>query len=104
MDGFREGIEFFEKNNSSLLGSALGNHYIDRVEFEINETVKSLNSFSGTAANISTLKGDVAEFWHAGTFNIKAAVKGSSHRVEVDRSHDFGSVDISGKTFISKRV
>lgn len=53
MDGFREGIEFFEKNNSSLLGSALGNHYIDRVEFEINETVKSLNSFSGTAANIS---------------------------------------------------
>lgn len=99
MDGFREGIEFFEKNNSSLLGSALGNHYIDRVEFEINETVKSLNSFSGTAANISTLKGDVAEFWHAGTFNIKAAVKGSSHRVEVDRSHDFGSVDISGKNF-----
>ena len=102
MDGFREGIEFFEKNNSSLLGSALGNQYIDRVEFEINETIKSLNGFSGTSASIGTLKGDVAEFWHAGTFNIKAAVKGSKHRLVVDRSHDFGSVDVRGKNFISK--
>ena len=41
------------------------------------------------------LKGDIAEFWHSGTFNIKAAVEGSEHRTFVDRSHDFASADIS---------
>lgn len=41
------------------------------------------------------LKGDVAEFWHSGTFNIKAALDGSDHRAFVDRSHDFASTDIS---------
>ncbi|MCI6871621.1 MAG: hypothetical protein SPD91_08055 [Streptococcus hyointestinalis] len=105
MDGFRKGIEFFEKNNGALLGSTLGNQYIDRVETEINKTVESLNNnFSSNGASISTLKGYVAEFWHAGTFNIKASIKGSNHRLVVDKSHDFGSVDVSGKTFISKRV
>lgn len=99
MDGFREGVEFFEKNNGALLGSFLGGQYIDKVELEIDKTIQSLNNFNGTAANISTLKGDVAEFWHAGTFNIKASVRGSNHRLMVDRSHDFGSVDVSGKNF-----
>ena len=103
MYGFRKGIEFFEKNNGALLGSALGNQYIDRVETEINKTVESLNNnFSSNGASISTLKGYVAEFWHAGTFNIKASIKGSNHRLVVDKSHDFGSVDVSGKNFYLK--
>lgn len=99
MDGFREGIEFFEKNNSSLLGSALGNQYIDRVEFEINETVKSLNDFSSYRTDISRLKGNVAEVWHKGTFNINAAAKGSKHRLDVLGSHELGSVDVGGRNF-----
>ena len=47
----------------------------------------------------------MAEFWHAGTFNIDATVKGSNHRAEVLRSHDLGSVDITtncGKNYSSK--
>lgn len=102
MDGFREGIEFFEKNNSSLLGSALGNQYIDRVEFEINETVKSLNDFSSYRTDISRLKGNVAEVWHKGTFNINAAAKGSKHRLDVLGSHELGSVDVGGRNFPCK--
>ena len=44
---------------------------------------------------MKVLKGDAAEFWHAGTFNIDAALKDSQHRAFVDRSHDFASTDIS---------
>ena len=62
MDGFREGVEFFEKNNGALLGSFFGGQYIDKVELEINKTIQSLNNFNGTASNISTLKADVTEF------------------------------------------
>lgn len=41
------------------------------------------------------LKGDIAEFWLAGTFNVNAATNKSVHRAFVNRSHDFGSVDVS---------
>ena len=56
-------------------------------------------TFETSGARIDTLKGDVAEFWHAGTFNINAAINSSKNRVQVDRSHDFGSADITGINF-----
>ena len=57
--------------------------------------MEKLKSFSNTDSLVSTLKGDVAEFWHAGTYNISAALKDSSNRAFVERSHDYGSIDIS---------
>ena len=54
-----------------------------------------MNSLEGFKTASNVLKGDVAEFWHTGTFNIDSALKGSSNRAFVDRSHDFASTDIS---------
>ncbi len=99
MDAFKEGFDFFAKNSSDFVGMQLGSEYVETVNEEINNFVDSVAHFEGMNSDISTLKGDFAEFWHAGTFNIDAAVKGSSNRVQVDRSHDFGSVDVSGKNF-----
>ena len=64
--------------------------------------MNNLNEFKSSGALIDTLKGDAAEFFHAGTFNINAAINSSKNRVQVDRSHDFGSPDITGVNFDAK--
>ena len=99
MEAFNEGYKFFERNAGNFAGHAAGVHYIDAVESEIKKLVNNLNGFETNGARIDTLKGDVAEFWHAGTFNINAAINSSKNRVQVDRSHDFGSPDITGINF-----
>ena len=102
MKAFKEGYEFFEQNAGNFAGHAAGVYYIDAVESEIKKLVNNLNGFETNGASIDTLKGDVAEFWHAGTFNINAAINSSKNRVQVDRSHDFGSADITGVNFDAK--
>ena len=102
MEAFKEGYEFFEKNAGNFSGHAAGVHYVDAVESEIKKLVNNLNNFETSGARIDTLKGDVAEFWHAGTFNINATINSSKNRVQVDRSHDFGSADITGVNFDAK--
>lgn len=99
MEGFKEGFEFFSDHAADFSGIAMGGQYVDTVNGEIEEFVRSVAHFKGIESSVDTLKGDLAEFWHAGTFNIDGAVKGSAHRVQVDRSHDYGSVDVSAKNF-----
>lgn len=105
MEGFAEGYKFFEEVAGSTFAAQLGDGYIQNINKEIDGLIKNLNAFQGFATQSEQLKGDIAEFWHAGTFNIDAVVKGSAHRATVDRSHDFASVDIStnfGKNYGSK--
>lgn len=92
---FEEGYVFFEKNVVGSVAGIMGDQYIKTVNSEIDDLVKKLNDMQGFKTNILAMKGDVAEFWHAGTFNIDAAVKDSDHRARVERSHAFASVDIS---------
>lgn len=99
MDGFKEGYEFFESHAGEFAGLTMGDTYVGTVNNEIESLLDSINAFKGSGARVDTLKGDVAEFWHAHTFNVNAAVNGSGHRMQVDRSHDFGSVDVSGENF-----
>ena len=93
--GFEEGYDFFEKNVAGAVAGTMGDQYIKAVNSDIDDLVKKLNDMQGFKTDISALKGDVTEFWHAGTFNIDAALKGSDHRAWVERSHDFASVDIN---------
>lgn len=102
MTAFSDGYKYFIDNSSSIVGSGMGADYVDAVQTSIDELKDNINSFQGYNTDIDKLKGDVAEFWHAGTFNIKAAVQGSDSHVSVDRSHDYASADITsnfGKLF-----
>lgn len=99
---FKEGYEYFEKKSSAIIGAYEGGNlatirmaYVDSINNEISKLEESINAFFGKRTPNEILKGDVAEFWHASTFNVNAAINGSTHRVAVDRSYDFGSVDIS---------
>ena len=95
MVGFEEGYTYFEKNASAYAAATMSDSYVASVNDEINKLVQNLNSLEGFKTASNVLKGDVAEFWHTGTFNIDSALKGSANRAFVDRSHDFASTDIS---------
>lgn len=100
MSSFREGYNYIADNGSAYIAAMQGEDvgaYIDTVEEEIQKLVKDINAFEGTGKTIDFLKGDVAEFWHADTFNIDAALHKSTTRMEVPRSTELGSVDVQLK-------
>ena len=106
MNAFKEGYAFFERNAGVYKASSMGSEYVERVSHEIDVLRRDLNSnFSGFETDVNVLKGDIAEFWHADTFNIDAVVKDSEHRAFVERSHGLGSADINtnfGKKYQAK--
>lgn len=93
MNKFKDGFVEFQKNSSGF-GAFKGETYVNTVEDSIQDLTKNINDFSGFKTNSNILKGDIAEFWHSGTFNIDSALKGNKSRTYVDRSHDFASADI----------
>lgn len=100
--GFRAGYDYFQKTSGAVFGaldgSAFGTQraeYVDSVNSEIDALEESINAFFGDKTPAKQLKGDIAEFWHAGTYNVNAAVNQSANRAIVDRSNEFGSTDIS---------
>ena len=102
MNAFEEGYAFFEKQAGVQMAAHLGGEYVAQVDAEIARLLADLNAFDGFKTGADKLKGDIAEFWHADTFNIDAVARGSDHRAFIDRSHDFASADISsnfGKLF-----
>ena len=92
---FFEGYNFFEKNIGTQLGANATNVYVNNVYTEILKLMKNLNDFKGFQTGINQLKGNIAEFWHSGTFNINAVTRGSTNRTFVLQSNEFGSVDIA---------
>lgn len=94
MNGFSDGYSFFEKNAGGQISSAMAGSYVDSVSLEIDKLLSSLNHFEGYSTCAKKLKGDIAEFWHAGTFNINSTAHNSQSSAEVYRSHDFASADV----------
>lgn len=102
MTAFEEGYAFFQKQAGTQIAGFEGSEYVGQVKEEIDKLLADLNAFDSFKTEPDMLKGDIAEFWHADTFNIHAAARGTANRTFVDRSHDFASADISsnfGKTF-----
>jgi hypothetical protein len=87
-------IAHFPQKGASIFGGEQGIQYRENVLSERDKLINALNEFKGNAKNIDFLKGDIAEYYHAGTYNINAAQKGSVVRAEVPRSTEFGSPDI----------
>lgn len=95
MTAFEEGYAFFEKNTGVQMAGFEGSAYVESVDAEVNKLLHDLNAFNGFLTNPDMLKGDIAEFWHADSFNVNAAARDTANRAFVDRSHDFASADIS---------
>lgn len=95
MGSFAEGYAYFVNNISAYSAAELSGAYVSKVEAEIKNFSDLLNKeFGGKKTHIDKLKGNIAEHWHAETFNINAVVKGSSNLATVPDSHGFASVDV----------
>jgi len=104
-NGIKEGWEFAEKNQGTTVAAQMGETYVNNVDDAINQLTKDMNAKMGSQESIGSLKGFIAEYWHADTFNIDAALKDSSHRAYIERSNEMGSVDVStnfGATYSMK--
>lgn len=97
MSAFKEGYDYIKENAGAFVAANTGQDvaaYVENVEDAVQNLLDDLNAFDGTGKGINFLKGDVAEFWHADTFNIDAAINKSDHRMNVPRSTELGSVDV----------
>lgn len=105
MDGFEKGYSFYAESFGPAFAAQMGDAWVGEVETAIETLERDLNKFSASAKTIDTLSGDIAEIWHADTFNIDAVLKGAKLRAEVPRVTDFASPDIvvkAGDAVISK--
>lgn len=91
----KEGYDFAIKNQAGAYGADTGWEYVHKIEEAINILAKDINAFKGFKTNSNMLQGDLAEFWHADTFNINAAISNSSYEAIVNRSHDMASPDVT---------
>ncbi|MCR5317761.1 MAG: hypothetical protein K6E22_05985 [Treponema sp.] len=95
MSTFSDGYDFFVKNTvGGNAGAVHGNNYVGNVEKKISKLAEDMNAFEGFKTSSDKLKGDIAEYWHADSHNIDAALKGKTAIAEVLRSHGLGSVDV----------
>ena len=93
-DAFIAGIEAFNRVQGSTIGTYSADEYVSSVADACKTLEDDINQFEGYETGVGQLKGDIAEFWHADTFNINAAFRQSSFKAVVDRSHDYASPDV----------
>lgn len=101
------GWEFSSKQMGAEYAAHIGDAYIHEVDAAIEKLAKDMQELGANNLGVKQLKGFVAEYWHADTFNIDAALKGSANRAYVDGSTEHASVDIStnfGKAYSSKYI
>lgn len=93
--GIKEGWDFAAKTQGSMYAAQVGAQYVQSVDDAVQQLAKDMNDKMGSKESVDTLKGFIAEYWHADTFNINAALKGSANRATIERSTDAASVDVS---------
>ena len=73
----KEGYKFAEQQASLQYAATLGEEYIEDVNNGIDELVKQLGELAqkNIAKSDNILSGDMAEIWHADTFNINSIIK-----------------------------
>ena len=94
MSSFKDGYDNFVRLNNTKIGADAGALYVNEIETEIEKLIKAMNEPTRKIdkSSIDSVKGFVAEWWHEGTFNIDAALKGVETRAYAP--DDNGHVDI----------
>ena len=92
---FESGFNWYLKENGLVFSSDSAAKLCSDVRKDIQETLNILNTdVKGSRKRIGNLQGDMAEFFFARIFNLKARASGSPYRAAVLRSTELGSVDI----------
>ena len=91
--GFAEGYDYFARCAGGQLAAMVESGRVADLNAEIAKLQSEIAAL-GTNKTIETLSGDIAEFFHADTFNMDAILNGSRTRAEVPRVNSFGSADV----------
>ena len=92
---FDSGFNWYLKENDLVFSSDSAAKLCSEVRKDIQETLNTLNTdVKGSKKRIGNLQGDMAEYYFARIFNLKARASGSPYRAEVLRSTELGSVDV----------
>lgn len=86
---YRNAIDNF---GGGLAGQQL-DAYVERIEHALDDVVRRMGNLAGSQKNIHYAKGDVAEPWHVGTFNVDAARRGLDGSATAPR--DASPIDVS---------
>jgi hypothetical protein len=70
--------------------------YFERITGAIEDTVEQMRGLANTAKDLHYAKGDVAEAWHAGTFNVDCARRGFDARATASRDRSVVDVLLHG--------
>jgi len=85
---------------AAMFGTGNGVQYTQNVQQAVDKLTQDLiiNAQQNTAKNSKILGGDLAEFWHADTFNIDAVIKEKSFKADIPRVNTLGSADVTLNT------
>ena len=70
MTDFERGYSFFAEHLDAYVPALDGAKYVGTINEEIKKFIENLKKFDGYQTSVNQLKGDAAEVWHSGTFNI----------------------------------
>ena len=105
MSDFERGYEFASRQFANGLAAEQGAEYVGEIDAAVEKLRESLLAEQANRRPTDQLSGNIAEEWHAGTFNIDAVVKRSDIRAKVEHSNGYASVDVSlntGEKYSSK--
>ncbi len=93
MTAFRRDYRNASDNFSGGLAGQQVDAYEERVEQALDDMIRRMGDLAGNQKDIHYAKGDVAETWHAGTFNVDAARRGLD--VSATAPRDASPIDVS---------
>lgn len=98
MSAFGEGYEYFRKAVPDACAASPSAEWVESVDEQVQALLEALGRYQGKyqddGSSLARLAGFVAEDVHAGTFNIDAALKGSSDCAWVPLASPLGSADV----------
>ena len=92
---FQEGWNFNSRQMGVNLGAFEAEKYVEDVDLAIKNLIEDIGAQGAGNLEADKLKGFIAEYWIADTFNIDAVLKKSNHRAIVNGSNSHASVDVS---------
>ncbi|WP_029201913.1 hypothetical protein [Oribacterium sp. NK2B42] len=94
-NSFKAGWDYTSKQLGAGMAAQTSEKFISAIDESVCKLVDEMNVLGKNGLETKQLKGFVAEHWHAGTFNIRAALRESSNRATVEGSIRHASVDVS---------
>jgi len=100
-DAFLEGYDYFARSSGAQVAASVSASRIADINAEISNLAKDIEAL-GANKSVDFLSGDIAEFFHARTFNVDAILNDSANRATVPRTTGYATPDVvlnSGEQF-----